>query len=213
VASDSVVPASAIVDRHDRTWTIEELTDLVSRAKNDDRAALETLESTFSASQWWWGYLGGDVARNAEAGLVGASATSEFGRLAVRKTLERTCTDLAGPRPTPLVRLAARNVAYCSLEVDLARRSSAGHLEKGNVPPEAIQRWQDRADGRFRKALKTVGDLQRLQLPTVQVNVGGQQVNIGTAHVGIPVPAGGSALATLARSEGPSPDSPATAID
>jgi hypothetical protein len=204
VASDSVVPASAIVDRHDRTWTIEELTDVTIEAQKDDPAALETLERSFSASQWWWGYLGGDVARHAEAGLVRASATSEFGRLAVRKTLERTCNDLAGPRPTSLVRLAARNAAYCSLEADLAHRSSAAHLEKGNLPPEAIQRWQDRADGRFRKALKIAADLQRLQLPTVQVNVGGQQVNIGTAQVRLADPHIGPALAILAGSDGPS---------
>jgi hypothetical protein len=213
VASDSVAVSTALVDSDGRTWTIKELTDVAVEARKDDPAALETLERSFSASHSWWGYLGGDMARHAEECLVRASTTSKFGRLMVLRTLERTCNDLAGPRPTPLVRLAARNVAYCSLEADLAHRSSAAHLEKGNLPPEAIQRWQDRADGRFRKALKIAADLQRLQLPTVQVNVGGQQVNIGTAHVGLADPAGGPAFAILAGSDGPSLREAETASD
>ena len=53
------------------------------------------------------------------------------------------------------------------------------------MPPEDAQRWLDRADGRYRKALKTLADLQRLQLPVVQVNVGGHQVNIATPQVNL----------------------------
>jgi hypothetical protein len=211
VASDSVATRTDIVDREGRTWSIEEFTEVVGRAGKDDRPALEMLQKSFSASQWWWGYYGGDIARQAEEGLVRVGATSEIGRLAVRKTLEQTCSVLAGPRPTPLVRLAARNLAYCSLEADLAHRNSAVHLEKGNLPPQAIQRWQDQADARFRKALKILGDLQRLRLPAVQVNVGGQQVNIGTAQVRVADPHVGPTLAIPAGS-GPSPDSPMTAI-
>jgi hypothetical protein len=128
---------------------------------------LATLEAKFSASQSWWAYVGGDVAREAEDALVQASSKSEFGRLAVRKTLQRTRDELAGPCPSPLVGLAARRVAMCKLEADLAYESSAMSLERNVVPAEAIQRWLDRADARCRKAVRTLADLQRLQLPVV----------------------------------------------
>jgi len=211
VAGSSVALASAIVDRDGRTWTIEELVDVVYRARKDDAPALKTLETSFSANQWWWDRFTRDVAEQAEECLVEASATNEFGRLAIRRILERTRTELAGLRPTPLVRLAARHVAICGLEADLAHRSSAASLAKGVVPPEDVQRWLDRADGRYRKALKCLADLQRLALPAVQVNVGGQQVNIATDQFNLPGRAGGPAPATAAGAQGPPLGSPTTA--
>jgi len=211
VAGSSVALASAIVDRDGRTWTIEELVDVVYRARKDDAPALKTLETSFSANQWWWDRFTRDVAEQAEECLVEASATNEFGRLAIRRILERTRTELAGLRPTPLVRLAARHVAICGLEADLAHRSSAASLAKGVVPPEDVQRWLDRADGRYRKALKCLADLQRLALPAVQVNVGGQQVNIATDQFNLPGRAGGPAPATAAGAPGPALGSPTTA--
>ena len=212
MAGSSVALASAIVDRDGRTWTIDELSAVVNLARKDDAPALKTLETSFRANQWWWSRLGGDVAEQAEEGLIRASATGGFGRLTVRRTLERTRDELAGRRPTPLVRLAARHVAICGLEADLAHRSSAASLAKGVVPPEDVQRWLDRADGRYRKALKCLADLQRIALPAVQVNVGGQQVNIATDQFNLPGLAGGPAPATAAAgAQGPALGSPTTA--
>jgi hypothetical protein len=198
VASSSVVSARAIVDREGRRWTTDELFAQVRLAQNGDPAALAMLETTFRASQWWWPVIGGDVARDAEDELVRASSTSEFGRLAVRKTLERTRDELAGPCPSPLVGLAARRVAMCKLEADLAHRSSANSISRNLVPTEAEQRWLDRADARYRKAIKTLADLQRLQLPVVQLNVGGQQVNIATDQLNLPGLAGAAGPTTPA---------------
>jgi hypothetical protein len=211
VAGSSVAMASAIVDRDGRTWTIDELVDVVYRAAAGDAPALATLETSFDARQSWWDRFTRDVAEQAEECLVEASATNEFGRLAIRRILERTRTELAGLRPTPLVRLAARHVAICGLEADLAHRSSAASVANNEVPPAAVQRWLDGADGRYRKALKCLADLQRLALPAVQVNVGGQQVNIATDQFNLPGRAGGPAPATAAGAQGPPLGSPTTA--
>ena len=202
MAGSEVAKASAIVDRDGRTWTQGELIALVIQARKDDPGALETLETKFSASQGWWSVFICTPAEQAEAGLVRASATSEVGRLAVRRILERTRNELAGPNPTPLVSLAARRAALIGLETDLAYRSSAAKIAEGSVPPEAEQRWLDRADGRFRKALKCLADLQRLQLPTVQVNVGGRQVNIATGQLNLHGSSGGPAIETAADTPG-----------
>ena len=185
MASSSVALASAIVDRGGRPWSVEELVELASRAQAGEASALTTLETSFDARQSWWDRITDSVAEQAEESLIKASTTREFWRLAARRRLERTRTELAGPSPTPLVRLAARNAALCSLEADLAHRSSAEMLAKNAVPTEALQRWLDRADARFRKALKTLADLQRLPIPVLQVNVGGQQVNIATGQLNL----------------------------
>jgi hypothetical protein len=198
VAAGSVARTDAVVDKDGRRWTFDELGAVVSRAQRDDAAALETLERSFSARQRWWDYLGGDIAIEAEEALVEGSSTNEYERLAVRMTLKGTREELAGPCPTPLVRLAARRVALCKLDADLAYRSSAMTIAGNAVPPEAIQRWLDRADARYRKAIKTLADLQRLQLPVVQLNVGGQQVNIATDHLNLPGLAGAAEPTTLA---------------
>jgi len=212
VAGSSVALASAIVDRDGRTWTSDELVAVVGRATAGDAPALATLETSFDARQSWWDRFTRDVAEQAEECLVEASTTNEFGRLAIRRILERTRTELAGLRPTPLVRLAARHVAICGLEADLAHRSSAASVANNEVPPAAVQRWLDGADGRYRKALKCLADLQRLALPAVQVNVGGQQVNIATDQFNLPGLAGGPAPATAAAgAQGPALGSPTTA--
>jgi hypothetical protein len=211
VAGGNVAVTRAIVDRDGRAWTIDELVDVVYRATAGDAPALATLETSFDARQSWWDRFTRDVAEQAEECLVEASATNEFGRLAIRRILERTRTELAGLRPTPLVRLAARHAAICGLEADLAHRSSAASVANNEVPPAAVQRWLDGADGRYRKALKCLADLQRLALPAVQVNVGGQQVNIATDQFNLPGRAGGPAIATAAGTPGPALGSPTTA--
>ena len=208
MASSSVALASVIVDRGGRTWSVEEFTELVSRAQADEASALATLKTSFDARQSWWDRITDSVAEQAEESLIKASATKEFSRLAARRRLERTRTELAGPSPTPLVRLAARNAARCSLEADLAHRGSAEMLAKNAVPTEALQRWLDRADARFRKALKTLADLQRLPIPVLQVNVGGRQVNIATGQVNLPSLAGMAGPTTAADSPAPAPESP-----
>ena len=206
MAGSSVVSATAI-DRDGRAWTTDELSVQIGRAMNGDRAALTTLETKFSASQSWWSYVGGDIAYEAADRLVRASTTNEFGRLAVRRTLERTCNELAGPCPTQLVSLAAQRVAMCKLEADIAYRTSVAYIASNEVPPKAVQDWLDRAETRCRKALRTLADLQRLQLPVVQFNVGGQQVNIATPQVNLPgraaAPTPPSAADTPVPSRGP----------
>ena len=196
MASDSVAKAGAIVDRAGRTWTLDDLIAVMVQARNDDREALVTLETSFGPGQWWWPIVGGVVASHAEQYLVRASAPDEPGRLSARRILERTGAELAGPRPTPLIRLAARRAALCSLESDLAYRSAAAKIADREVPPEAIQRWLDRADARFRKALKCLADLQRLPLPTVQVNVGVRQVNVATGQLNLPGSSGEAPIET-----------------
>ena len=99
MATSSVEQAGAVVDRAGRTWTFDELIAVTSRADSGDHSALRTLETSFDASAWWWSTLGGDIAREAEEGLVVASRKSSSDRLAVRKVLERTRDELAGPSP------------------------------------------------------------------------------------------------------------------
>jgi hypothetical protein len=182
VARDSVAPESAITDQAPAYLTTIEVRRLVKKAQEGDAQALAILERYWPAHEYW-SSVGGDVAEEAEAAFIRASAPDAFKRLAVRMTLQRTRNELAGPNPTPLVRLAARNAALCNLEANLAHNSSANSIAKGLVPSHGNQLWLDRADARFRKALKTLADMQRLAIPMLQVNVGGQQVNIATGQV------------------------------
>jgi hypothetical protein len=190
VTSDKVARVDDSVDRKGRTWTLEEVGALATQAQKGDGAALATLKTLFDASHSWWDYLVDSVAQQAEDRLVAAITSNSFDRLAHRRMLDRTADKLAGPRPTALVRLAARRAALWGLEADLASYTSATQLANGEVPSEAVQRWFDRADGRSRKALKTLGDLQRLPISSRQVNVGAQQMKIAADLGNLPGDAG-----------------------
>jgi hypothetical protein len=97
---------------------------------------------------------------------------------AIVQKIESVQSELAGPNPTPLERLLAERAAICwmlvnwyensALSVDnLSIRQAAYHLSK-----------IDKAHARFLSAVRTLAQVRKLALPTLQLNIARNQVNV-----------------------------------
>jgi hypothetical protein len=85
--------------------------------------------------------------------------------------IEANAHQLAGPSSSPLVQSLALTVALTEADVR-SRQVQNGPLTRN----QDGQRNLDRAMRRYLAACKALAAVQRLNLPTIQVNIAGQQV-------------------------------------
>jgi hypothetical protein len=92
---------------------------------------------------------------------------------------------LAGPDPTPIEEMLARSAAFAWAFVrwNESQLAALAHDGKAKVPQiEFRERCLDRATRRHLAVLKTLAAVRKLALPTLQVNVGRNQVNVTGGH-------------------------------
>jgi hypothetical protein len=103
-------------------------------------------------------------------------------REAVVLQAERMALELAGENPTPLEVLLAERVASLWILVELQEALTAAFYYKGGARMSVVlqmARLQESAHRRYLAAIKTLAQVQKLQGPSrVQVNIGGNQVNV-----------------------------------
>jgi hypothetical protein len=103
-------------------------------------------------------------------------------REAVVLQAERMALELAGENPTPLEVLLAERVASLWILVELQEALTAAFYYKGGARMSVVlqmARVQESAHRRYLAAIKTLAQVQKLQGPSrVQVNIGGNQVNV-----------------------------------
>jgi hypothetical protein len=123
--------------------------------------------------------LFGDVRVYAEQTAIEATAgENPLVRKAIQRKMDKLRAELAGPDPTPIERLLAERAAYCWLvlwryEVNLANAKCLDSRRE-----EFHHRRIDAAHRRYLSSLRTLAQIRKLALPAVQVNIGGNQVNV-----------------------------------
>ena len=148
---------------------------VIDRADNGDRTALKELRKTLVDFPGFISLLGGDLALQAEALLVGKFSQLPTVREAISANLNALRTELAGTNPTPVERLLVERVVACWLQVAYADARIAG-VERGSIElGDYLQRQQDRAHRRYLAALKMLAVVRRLALPIrVDLKVAGR---------------------------------------
>lgn len=150
-----------------------------NRAERGEQNALAVIRQVFDLIPSVWEAYG-DLAAAAEDALVELWApNSALTREGLRKKLAAMRTDLAGPEASLLERLLAERLVACWLQAFHADFAYARALKELR-PEEAelYQRRQDRATRQYLKALRSLADVRRLLIPTLQVNIADRQVNI-----------------------------------
>lgn len=124
----------------------------------------------------------GDMAARAVGALIGKMTQDDFLRAGgIRRHMEAMKANLSGPNPTPLEVLLIDRVCACWLHSAYFEGRLAASLGTSTLKQqESHQRQIDSAHKRYLAALKALAQIRKLQLPTVQINVGEKQVNIGT---------------------------------
>ena len=181
-------PALPVPSKSAKELTSLEISAIVKRASQGDKAALEVVRAVLDVRPDEFGPPEA-MARVIEDRYlkVLTGPADELSREVYRRNMERLRRELAGESPTPLERLLADRVVACWLQVQHADKCMAGIEEKSHPLTQGAyaRHRQDRAHKRYLSAIKTLAQVRRLQLPAVQINVGAQQVNTINAQASI----------------------------
>jgi hypothetical protein len=148
---------------------------LVKRAMTGDRTALPALRRLLD-SPTIAEYLG-DLARRVRHDLLHRLTNTDLAlREAAPRELDRLRAAVAGPNPSPLEQLLVERVAVAWVQANEADWT----LCRAAVSPDAefLQKRADHAQRRFLAAVRALAAVRKLALPTVQVNIAEQQVNL-----------------------------------
>ena len=90
----------------------------------------------------------------------------------------RSRSELEGPNPTPIERLLAERASLCWFIVNRYENAYA-NADGWNISQADLQhRKIDKAHARFLSAVRTLAQVRKLALPTLQVNIAKNQVNV-----------------------------------
>ena len=151
---------------------------LLEYAGKGDKAAISEMRKQFDAQPALREQVG-NIAFQAEHSLVNlASGGNTVVKEATYEKLQAMKEDLAGSAPTPLEKLLVERVVLCWFQVHYIDTIYAQNMN--TISPKQAdyyQQHQDRAHRRYLSAIRTLAQVRRLLIPTVQVNIGNQQVN------------------------------------
>ncbi len=102
-------------------------------------------------------------------------------REAIEQKLQLVQAELEGPNPTPIERLLAERASLCWFIVHRYELAYANSKDWSIAQADFQHRKIDKAHARFLSALLTLARIRKLALPTLQVNIGKQQVNVAGA--------------------------------
>ncbi len=156
---------------------------LLEQARKGDRSCLpeirallagdpEFLEEVGSPAQWFRGTI-----------LKKLGGAHLLAQEAVTQKLENLRTELEGPSPTPIERLLAERACVCWFVVHWYETTYMAAEGMTIVQADHQQRRLDRAHARFLSALRTLAQIRKLALPTLQVNIARNQVNVAQSSV------------------------------
>jgi hypothetical protein len=101
-----------------------------------------------------------------------------LGGEAVEQELDRIRAELEGPNPTPIERLLAERASLCWFMVHWYENAYANSNGWTITQADLQQRKIDKAHARFLSAIRMLAQVRKLALPTLQVNIGQNQVDV-----------------------------------
>jgi hypothetical protein len=109
-----------------------------------------------------------------------AAGDNDIVREAIQGQLDKLRRDLRGPEPTPLERLLVDRVVAGWMALNYAEAKYHERLKGGLnwAENEYFQREIDHIHRRYLAAIRNLASVRRLILPTMQVNIADQQLNV-----------------------------------
>jgi len=160
---------------------VQEIKALLKRAENGDQSCLPEIRALLADGE------GGDRLTERfgssadwlrQTLISQAAGKNLLIQEAVKRKLETVRSELEGPNPTPMERLLAERASVCWFIVhiyeDMFKNSPQMTLAQADFQYRKI----DRAHARFLSAVRTLAQVRKLGLPTLQVNIGANQVNV-----------------------------------
>jgi hypothetical protein len=155
---------------------------LLQKAEKGDTTVLPTLRAYMDVTPGYWEKMG-DMAHATRIGLIHLAAGEK--NLVLQESITRKCAaltqELAGPTPAPLERLLVERIVLCWLHLHYAEALYIQIKDMSLRQAAFHQSRISKAQARYLAAIRTLAQVRRLGVPAVQINVGGQQVNVASS--------------------------------
>jgi hypothetical protein len=98
---------------------------------------------------------------------------------AIGRKLDAVRAELEGPNPTPMERLLAERASLCWFIVHWYEDSFVEGIDGMSIRQAGFHQGRiDKAHARFLSAVRTLAQIRKLALPTLQLNIAKNQVNV-----------------------------------
>ena len=165
------------------TW--DEFHGLVMRADKGDKKCLPELREALKSGDYpEWSRSLSDTHGNPAEWLKNSLVKMVAGEknlamiAAAEAKMDQLRKDLEGPHPSPMERLLAERAVHCWFTVNAYELLYTLRKELTLHQAEFHRRKIDSAHKRFLSAVATLARVRKLALPTLQVNIGANQVNV-----------------------------------
>jgi hypothetical protein len=156
---------------------IANLGDLIQNAWAGDTTAITELAAG-KVGQVLVNSLGSPAEWLRQSLVVQASEGNLLVQEAMRRKIDAVRADLEGPNPTVIEQLLAERASLCWF---MANWHESVFTNAGSLPEHQVELHQlriDRAHARFLSAVRTLAQVRKLAVPTLQVNIAKNQVNV-----------------------------------
>jgi hypothetical protein len=159
----------------------ETINALLRRADKGDESAILALRNVSEETPALWREFG-DLSRQTRYALCQRIAgRNRYVEEATAKEAGRLRRAWAGDDPSPLETALAERIAACWLYLMHAEGSYTSRMGQSDTPltweeDERHRKRVEQAERRYLRSIKALAEVRRIQLPTVQLNVGEKQV-------------------------------------
>jgi len=163
----------------DKKAEFDDIEKIIQRARKGDKKALPAISEWMEKTPTIVERMG-NMAVQAELSWLDATVGDDlYAKEAVKRKMAAMRVVLSGACPSPLEELLVERIVLCWLQVQYADTIYAQNMGKLDRKwSELHQRRQERYQARYLAAIKALAVVRRLQLPTLQVNIGEKQVNV-----------------------------------
>jgi hypothetical protein len=160
----------------------QDISALLKRASKGDESCLPEVRALLAdgkvGREWLEGY--GSSAEWLRQSIIGKAANGHvLAQEAIGQKLDAVRAELEGPGPTPMERLLAERASLCWFIVNWCEDSFIENIGGMSISQANFHLGRiDKAHARFLSAVKTLAQVRKLALPTLQLNIARNQVNV-----------------------------------
>ena len=154
----------------------------VIKAADTDQPSAEArkmLADLFNSDPTIW-RAAGDMVEQSARMLISKIASTHAIKASMTRGWEQLPADLANPSDCELERLLVQQVVIAWLHLGYVEYQYSAMTTETGLTIKRGEYWERRlsaAQRRYLRATETLARVRRLQLPTMQINIGAQQVN------------------------------------
>jgi hypothetical protein len=160
----------------------QDIGELLKRASKGDESCLSKVRALLADHDSGPGWLEsfGSSAEWLRQSIIRRAANGHLlAQEAIGQKLDAVRAALEGPNPTPMEQLLAERASLCWFIVHWYEDSFVEGIDDMSIRQAVFHQGRiDKAHARFLSAIRTLAQVRKLALPTLQLNIARNQVNV-----------------------------------